>query len=206
MSKTLSWINRHFNFFRNVHILKSVNNKPFKFTQTILQTAGNSDLEFLLSEAKDRLKSTSEIADNLTNRSMTLFSFGIAALTTSIGYIATHFEFRANTVVLVPISIMLWVICSILKKNIVPNEYFAIGADPNSITVDGMFTNLQNKSPKFFLLVHLIEAYDERIVMNRAENEGKAKNIEHAMNWIYGIPVVAICGYLLFLLFVKLFC
>jgi hypothetical protein len=199
------WLNEHFNFFRNVHTFKKMNKNPI-FTQTILQEADDNDLEFILSEAKDRLKSTMDIADNLTNRSITLFSFAVAAMTTSIGYVATHFDFSANTIVLIPIIIILWGICSILKKNITPNDYFATGADPESIVVDGMFTNLQQKRPKWHLLVHMIEAYNERILVNRRENENKGENIEEVIKWVYAIPITAIIVYSLFFIFSKFLC
>lgn len=198
----LHWINEHFNFFRNVHTLKNMEEKQI-FSQVVLAQAKEPDLEFIFTEAKERLKSTMDIADNLTNRSITFFSLSVAALTTSIGYVATHFYCSANTFVLGAIGVMLWFVCSLLKKNIVPNEYFAIGTDPSGIVVDGMFTNLQDRTPRWHLLVHLINAYEVRITTNRGENEEKADNIEKAMFWIYMIPIAASASYLLFFLFIE---
>ena len=176
-----------------------------KLSKVILIAADEKDLELLLTEAKDRLKSTMDIADNLTNRSMTFFSFTVAALTTGIGYISTNFSLEANTVVLTPIMIILSVICSLLKNNIVPNEYFSIGSDPETIAVDGMFINLAKRRPRFYLLAHLIEAYNARIVNNRTENEKKASSLELAMFWAYIIPAAALTRYLLFFFFVEPF-
>jgi hypothetical protein len=196
-NKIFIWLNEHFNFFRNVHNLKAMSDE-FKINQTVLHEADADDLEFILSEARDRLKTTNDIADNLTSRSITLFSFAIAALLTAIGYVATHFKWEANTFVLFPLIFIVWFICSKLRRNIVPNDYFSVGADPDTIVVDGMFTELQGKRPEWYLHIHLIEDYNERIKINRAANESKAETIEEAIGWVYTLPVLAIVLYLIF--------
>lgn len=202
----LVWLNEHFNIFRNVHILKGMNKPEWRLSQIVLKEAKDGDLDFLLNEAKDRLKTTTDIADNLTNRSMLLFSVAITAIITMVGYAGQHLEFTAGILSLFCASALLLVGCSILKPNIVPQEYFANGVDPSDLAVDGMFVDLDGKKPEWYMKAKMIEAYEYRIKVNRGVNEDKANRIQDFINYLFAIPPMFAMVYLLFALFAKLFC
>jgi hypothetical protein len=186
---------------------RNMEDKAWHFPQEVLRAAKIEDLKFLLSEAKERLKVTSAIADNLTNRSMLLFSLATTAIITMMGYAGLHFAFNPAIVSLLAACILLWVGCTTLKPNIVPQEYYSEGADPNSIAVSGMFTDLDGeRTPEWYMIANLIEAYDERIKINRSVNETKAQRIETFINYLYAIPPMAVCVYLIFGIFGAFLC
>ena len=200
------WLNIHFNLFRKIDpISKDI--EPFLLPQELLETASIDDLKLLFSEAKDRVKATTEVSDLLSQRSVFIFSVGITGLSTIIGYIGGHLYINPSAgwdlkiIMLITIGIILWIVCSMLKANITPLNYFGLGTPPEDIATIGMFTNLQGKTPEWLLTAHLIQKYNDRSKVNAQTNKTKADTIDSTMNLLYSIPLIVGVISLLFGLF-----
>jgi hypothetical protein len=181
-------------------IKNKADEEPFKFTQVILNAASIDDLKLIFSEAKDKLKESTDEAQQLYQRSILILSLSITILTSIIAYVSTHLIFNLQNSLLVFSGFVLWVMCSFLKPNIKPSEYKADGTIPEYICTDGFFTNLQDETPEWHLHIHLIEAYNARIKGNRALNDTRAGNISEAIRWLYMIPPFSLLIILVFFL------
>src|SRR5215212_7383940 len=114
---TSRWVNKNLNIFRTVEIIETA---PSDWTipQIVLEKASGEDFQVLLTEASNKLQSSSNSWDSITNKSTFLYSTSITFLTGGVGYILLHFTFSFINCCLGSACVFLYSICSTLKYNI----------------------------------------------------------------------------------------
>jgi hypothetical protein len=168
--------------------------------KSIDENATIDDLRFIFSQAKDRISVLTEDAERLYQRSVIIITICITSVTAIIGYVGSHLEFSFATVLLSIIGAVMWVVLSMLKPNMVPQDYWGIGSQPVTLATDAFFTDLEGDKAEWHLLYSEIISYQWRIEENVDQNEKRAKNLKDAITCIYWIPLIAIVILALFVI------
>jgi hypothetical protein len=150
------------------------------------------DLTFIFNQAKDRISVLTGDAEKLYQRSVVLLTVSITVLTSIIAYIGTNFEWNFTTLLLGTIAVVLWIVCTILKPNLIPSDYQDIGSEPVSLAVDAVYTELQGRPPEWYLLYSEIINYQQRIDKNKITNDFRADNLKDAITWLFRIPSLSL--------------
>lgn len=196
-------MNDHFNLFK---IVRSLNNMDTKvevvFTAEIKESSNVDDLKLILNQSELRNKSLNENAESLYQKSLVFLSISLTALTSLVVYISSQKPvFTPKYVVSCAIVLLLIAVCNILKKNVKLHDYYGLGCQPCDLVHKDFYTNLENKTPEWYILERLIRDCQVRVESNDLLNKNRAKNIQDAIEWLFWTPGVAIIIYVLFFLF-----
>lgn len=167
-----------------------------------IDVAKIEDLQIIFSEVKIRVEESAEEAERLYQRSITLLTICIAALSGIIAYIwAESLDLSMQGVNIVAVIVLLVLASFKLKRNVTPERYSGLGTQANKLFVKDFFTNLGARTSEWYLLYNLIKDYQRRFTENKEINLRRAERIKNGITLVFYIPLLSGCIWFIMLLF-----
>ena len=162
------------------------------------------EAKFLLEHAEKQLKETLDANTQVVTRTTTLLTICVGLMVGLVGFSINRVEklSKPDALLLTAIGSFLYlmIIAYKLSKNIRPNEYHSVGAEPKEFFVPSMFKPTITERLKC-IYINEIESYQERIEKNKKLNNDRWAEFTSCLNLFLWSPVVFVGLYAIFSLF-----
>src|ERR1700730_8837614 len=146
----LLWLNDNFNLLKKPRSLGGMPSPTaWKYSKILIEKSEIDDLKFIFSQAKDRVKETSDEGDRWYNRSIAIITICITGITGLLTLLLQHFDSAPYYFATIPLSILLVRIIVILKDNVRPVGYMGIGSYPVNLFNDAFYKDVGEKKPEW---------------------------------------------------------
>lgn len=151
--------------------------------------------EFILDQAKDRLKALNESNDRIKDKSYIIFGALLSLITALLVIFVNHYQpknsiSKQDWVVMLPILYLITIyfnICLEISKNLFTTSTFPLGNEPQKLFSEEMMRNDQVR-----FLIAVIKDYSNRIDSNKANNEFLSENLDKCLKRAQYPAVIAL--------------
>jgi hypothetical protein len=165
------------------------------------QQITESEAKFIFEHGEKQLKDILDTNKDIVTRTTTLLVVSVTIIVTLIGYSITRWEKHHYWDSLLFSSVTgatyLFVAGLFILYNLLPKNYFTVGAEPKDFFSDRVF-NTANKNYRLVAIyVNEINECQKRIVANKILNEKKWSNYKWAIRMLYFLPIILGIVYLI---------
>jgi hypothetical protein len=160
------------------------------------------DVKFIFSQAEKRLDDTVKTGESIASKTMSIFTLMAGVLVALSGYMISNWNGISSSTSKDLVSILgsLYILGLFIYmlKNVLPNEYYVLGSEPDQLMVPAYFDpKLPLDKVTIFIYMSEIENYNLRIEHNLAVNAGRWRKYRFSIIWMLLLPVVLAIVYIL---------
>lgn len=152
------------------------------------------DVKFVFSQAEKRLDDTVKTGESIASKTMSMITLMAGVLIALSGYTISDWKGLAvatdKDIVAILGSLYILGLFMYMLKNVMPNEYFVLGSEPDQLMLPGYFdAKLPLDKITIFIYMSEIENYNLRIEQNLDVNAGRWKKYRFSVISILMLPV-----------------
>jgi hypothetical protein len=174
-------------------------------TNEQLQRISESEAKFILEHGEKQIRDILDTNKDIVARTITVLTIAVTILIALIGFSINRWEKRHEwDHLLVSATIGAFYLISIttlILKNLLPKNYYIMGAEPRDFFVDRVFNDANKSYRLTAIYVNEINECQKRITADKNNNEIRWKNLKHSLIMLFLVPLVLAATYIITTLF-----